>query len=600
MAAQLSHNADRSSWRAGRGSLLERETALEAITGALSSAEAGRGQAVFVEGGGGIGKTALLEVGQRAAEMSGFRVAIGTGSPMERDLPFGLVDQALLDLCGAEVEQLAELEASGDPAVRFFRTFRWVAGLARSSPVLLALDDLHWADRDSIELVGFLGRRLADVPVVLLGAARPEPGQASALARELAGRGHARLVSVQSLSPMASAALLERLAGSIDPRERDRVCDACAGTPLLIEEAARALNDRGSVPAAARAGQFAQTLLLERFAGVDEDGFSYLQAASILGVRFRPTHAGALVGLEQARGAAVHASLLRARLLDDLGGGWARFSHPLFAQALQDAQAPSARERLHAAAFVLLTDREMDAARAAEHALAGQLHGERQAIEVTARAGREAFMRGALEAACAHLGNAVELAGDTADTELLLDHAGALLARGRVGGARDVCERLLSSAGLEPGVRARTLMLLARIVMLAGHPDDSQRLYDEAAEVAMLVDPANCVVAMLDAMLTCQASSSMTWGLATISRALELLSTGAPERRPLEFLRAFTKLMLGDPCETDLLERESCAAAQQEGHGGQSREWNLAVHALMSCKLLEDFDRAREALRARV
>ena len=52
--------------------------------------------------------------------------------------------------------------------------------------------------------------------------------------------------------------------------------------------------------------------------------------------------------------------------------------------------------------------------------------------------------------------------------------------------------------------------------------------------------------------------------------------------------------MLGDPCETDLLERESCAAAQQEGHGGQSREWNLAVHALMSCKLLEDFDRARE------
>ncbi len=52
--------------------------------------------------------------------------------------------------------------------------------------------------------------------------------------------------------------------------------------------------------------------------------------------------------------------------------------------------------------------------------------------------------------------------------------------------------------------------------------------------------------------------------------------------------------MLGDPCETDLLERESCAARSQEGHGGQSREWNLAVHALMSCKLREDFDRARE------
>ena len=338
------------------------------------------------------------------------------------------------------------------------------------------------------------------------------------------------------------------------------MCGACAGTPLLIEEAARALNDRGSMPAAARTGQFAQTLLLERFAGVDEDGFSYLQAASILGVRFRPTHAGALVGLEQARVGAVHASLLRARLLDDLGGGWASFSHPLFAQALQEAQTPSARERLHSAAFSLLADREKDAARAAEHALAGQFHGEPRAIEVTTRAGREAFMRGALEAACTHLGNAVELAGDTADTELLLDHAGALLARGRVEDARDVCEQLLASAGIEPGVRARTLMLLARTVMLAGHPDDSQRLYDEAAEVAMLVDPANCVVAMLDAMLTCQASSSMTWGLATISRALELLPAGAPERQPLEFLRAFTKLMLGDSSETNLLVRESCSA----------------------------------------
>ena len=594
MTAQLGHNADRSSW-AGGDPLLERETALEQVMDALSSAEAGHGQAVFVEGAAGIGKTVLLDVGQQAAEASGFRVTVGTGSPMERDLPFGLIDQALLGLCGDEVDQLTALEGSGDPAARFFRTFRWVAGLTRSSPVLLALDDLHWADRDSMELLGFLGRRLKDVPVVLLAAARPEPGQASALARELAGCGHARLVSIESLSPRASAALLERLAGSIDPRERDRVCGACAGTPLLIEEAARALNDRGSMPASAWTGQFAQMLLLERFAGVDEDGFSYLQAASILGVRFRPSYAGALAGLDEAGVGAVHASLLRARLLEDLGGGWASFSHPLFAQALQEAQTPSARERLHSAAFGLLADREQDAARAAEHALAGELHGDPRAIEVTTRAGREALMRGALQAACTHLGNAVELAGDTADTDLLLDHAGALLARGRVEDARDVCEQLLASAGIEPGVRARTLMLLARTAMLVGHPDDSQRLYDEAAEVAMLVDPASCVVAMIDAMLTCQASSSVTWGLATISRALELLPAGAPERQPLEFLRAFTKLMLGDSSESNLLVRErDCSAARQDAHGGQSREWNLAVHALMSCKLREDFDRARE------
>lgn len=88
--------------------------------------------------------------------------------------------------------------------------FRWLTDVAAERPLLLALVDLHWADPDSLELLGFIARRLTGGPMLVLGGLRPQPDRARSLAQELVVSGHATVVSLAPLSEGASHALLER------------------------------------------------------------------------------------------------------------------------------------------------------------------------------------------------------------------------------------------------------------------------------------------------------------------------------------------------------------------------------------------------------
>ena len=220
----------------GGWGLLERDDLLGAITGALAAVERGGGEVVLLAGPAGIGKTSLLTAGRHAARAAGFKIGSAVGSPTEVGLPFGLIGQAMVELGGSDVDDVVELQRLGDPSARLYRIFRWFSNLAAEAPLLLALDDLHWADPDSLMLLGFLARRLNAIRIVVLGSLRPEPDGASALARELLGAGHAQVLGVEPLSREASIALLERGApGVLDRAESDGVWRACAGTPLLLQ-----------------------------------------------------------------------------------------------------------------------------------------------------------------------------------------------------------------------------------------------------------------------------------------------------------------------------------------------------------------------------
>ena len=187
--------------------------------------------------------------------------------------------------------------------------------------------------------------------------------------------------------------------------------------------------------------------------------------------------------------------------------------HPLFAQALLEAQAPSERERAHAEAFRLLLDRGEPDAVAAEHAVLARLVGDPLAVEVAARAGRSALAQGALAAAVAHLQNALGLAGEEPADELLFDYASALAARGQVEAVEDVCGRLLARGDLDPAVRVHTLALLGRVAMLTGRPAQAERLYEQAASAAALLDCASEVATLTDAAMTCHVTSTIPWAL---------------------------------------------------------------------------------------
>jgi DNA-binding CsgD family transcriptional regulator/tetratricopeptide (TPR) repeat protein len=576
----------------GGGSLLERDVALGAMMDAMGTVERGGGAVLLLEGAAGIGKTSLMQAGRSAARKAGFRVGSAVGSPMESGLPFGLMGQALVELGGSDVVDVVELQRLGDPSARLYRMFQWLVNAAAAAPLLLALDDLHWADPDSLGLLGFLARRVSDSRILVLGAMRPEPDGASAVASELLGCGQARVLALQPLSREASVAFVQRSVPRVlDAAEGEGVWRACAGTPLLLKEAAWTLAGGGSLPTAPGEDGLGASLLLERFAGVDGDSFAFVLAASILGVRFRPSLAGALAGLDGAQAQAAHARLVRARLLEDLGGGGAAFVHPLFAQALLESQPPSERERRHGEAFRLLLDRGEEDAMAAEHAVAARLLGDPLAVEVCARAGRAALAQGALQATSVHLGNAVELAGEAAGDDLLLGYASALGARGRVEAVDRVCGRLLARGDLDPAVRARVLALLARIAMMTGRPAEAEGLYEEAAAAAMLADPATEAAILADAADTCHIVSPTPWVLKMISRALAILPADVPSRRPLELLQAYTLLIGGDPSGADLLAGEASSWGDRNDYG-----WAMgrAVQTLNASKLLEDFAGAPE------
>ena len=172
--------------------LFERGAELRAIAAAAGEALHGRGQLVAIEGQAGIGKTTLLGELHRAAAESGFSVLTATGGDLEREFAWGVVRQLFEPLVhgedGADLMRGAAALAGpvlgvggapapvshGDAAFAAQHGLYWVvANLAESHPVAIVVDDAHWADAASLEFLNYLGRRLADIPVLVGLAMRP-------------------------------------------------------------------------------------------------------------------------------------------------------------------------------------------------------------------------------------------------------------------------------------------------------------------------------------------------------------------------------------------------------------------------------------------
>jgi len=183
--------------------VLERESALAVVSEVLDAARAGHGRVLFVIGEAGLGKTALLTA---AVDQAGdrFRIGSGRGGFAGSAMPFGLVAEALGSLApgGAiEDELMGAARGGGSPAsVRLYVTFMLIRQLAASAPLLLAFDDLHAADPDSLDLIHLLCHRIAPLPVAVIATSRPWPEPALLVAEDLVARG---VADVQRLSPLS-------------------------------------------------------------------------------------------------------------------------------------------------------------------------------------------------------------------------------------------------------------------------------------------------------------------------------------------------------------------------------------------------------------
>jgi predicted ATPase len=165
---------------------------------------------------------------------------------METSLPFGLMAQALegMGRRGLLGEDQPGPASAGDRAARFYRVLRFLLGQGRGA-LLLVLDDLHWADADSLVLVSFLCRRLGPAPAGLIATLRPWPAEAQEVVEGLAGDGCGVLWRLAPLSEHAAGTLLQaRLGREVQGPMRRRAFELCAGNPLLLQQLAVAIGAR--------------------------------------------------------------------------------------------------------------------------------------------------------------------------------------------------------------------------------------------------------------------------------------------------------------------------------------------------------------------
>jgi tetratricopeptide (TPR) repeat protein len=586
------------------GGTLERDTVRAAVTRLISEARAGRGGALFVVGEAGLGKTTILGQAKELADPD-VRIGLGRGDVMEASLPFGLF-AAVLDSVGGpgNLMNLSSMGPSGGDiqAARFGTVLRWLEQTA-TQPVLLALDDLHWADPDSLALMSFLARRIRRLPVAVLGALRPWPSAAGELAAALAYDGYATVERLAPLSGDAGAQLLAaRVGGPVSSAVLRTALELCGGNPLLLEQVAAAIGRGEDVGAPSRSEKRANhaEIVLGRFAGVPETAIRCAQAASVLGTRFRPELATAVAQLsdrdaDMALDALCRSGLVHSKTETEMA---AEFVHPLFRQALYDDLAVPVRTRLHARAFTALTARGLHG-EAVDHAIRADLTGNDVAITSMTRAGMAALRSGAPTLATRHLQTAVRAAGSRAGTDLLLALAESLLIAGRPGEAIAVCDRIRREQELTVAWRVQVLWMLGRAFSTIGAHSDSMNCFAQAVDLAETHEPTVIIEVLLDAALASLKSAGPAQSLPLAERAYKLAANAETSlSNRAASVWGYLAFLSGDP--QGLVETESGARAAEANSSISPRDLRWSWDALNTFSIVatcaENFDGAQRVL----
>ncbi|WP_210491481.1 LuxR family transcriptional regulator [Patulibacter sp. SYSU D01012] len=416
--------------------LLEREAELRDVDAVVGDAVAGEGRALLLQGPAGIGKTALLDVAAERARAAGLRVLRATGSPLERDFPFGVVHQLLDREVGAASPERRERLLQGaagrgaavltpddgaavaegeEPRYAVLHGLYWlVANLADEGPLALVVDDLHWADRPSVRLVEYLARRLEGLPVALLAAARPgEPGSDADLLAAFAANPATTVDRPDVLGAEGAAALL---AGALGHAPTPAFVAACAtatgGNPFLLQvlglqAAERGLRGTDDDVAAARAvgAEGLVDAVGRRLALLGPDARALAPAAALLGPGYRLDELAAVADVPPAAAERGADALVAGRFLDAADWG---FVHPLLREAVIGSTPATARARLHGRAVAVLRARGARATEVALHHLGAAPAGDPAVVDDLRAAARSAVADGAPDVAIRHLRRALE------------------------------------------------------------------------------------------------------------------------------------------------------------------------------------------------
>ncbi len=423
--------------------LLERDEPLAALLRAVEMARAGRGTLVLLAGEAGIGKTALLRV-LRARLDEGAGATFLTGACEPLSVP-------------AALQPLRELaSAAGSPDLAAFDGEDRLA-LARSlldvlrvrAPTVAVVEDVHWADPATLDVIRLLARRVEDVPVVAIVTYRDDEVAANPVLALLVGdlvSGPAvRRIELGPLSATAVRALAEP--AGIDAAELSRVT---GGNPFLVVES---IAGGGRLPTSVR------DATLARVGRLGPAARGVVDAAAVIGRRTTPAVL-ALVAPDSDAG--VEEALARGALMDD--GAALGFRHELVRQAVESSIAAPRRAQLHARVVAALTEvgDPRDHARLAHHAEHAGLVADAARHAAFAAAGAERV--GAQGEASRQLERALRLGGQLPSRdrlELLLRFTRATNIGGRVHESLAAAEDALATAATLGDRRGRGRALSA-------------------------------------------------------------------------------------------------------------------------------------------
>jgi DNA-binding CsgD family transcriptional regulator len=450
--------------------LIGRDRDLARLAATLERAPEGAG-AVVILGEAGIGKTALWEATLSDAAERGYRICRARASQGEAqfslaalgDLLDGVEHTVLAALPAPQRRALAVallLEDASGPAAPRALAVAFLAALrelASAGPVVIAIDDAHWLDPTTLDLLSFASRRLETEPVLLLLAARDDVGGTTL---ELA-RCMPRVCEV-GVGPVTLGAFAAIIRGRLDfspsrPVLR-KLHERSGGNPFFGLELARAVRERdaaGGTGAELSVPKTLQALVRER---LDTLPGSVLDALLVAAVALEPP----LSVLETAfEGPVDLAAAIDAGVVD-LGAGNVRFTHPLLAASVLDEATPARRREIHARLVEIVEEPEQ---RVRHLAAAADGPDDSVAAALDDAAAR-ASSRGAHPAAA-----------ELAELALSLTDPRDVACRARRAG---IAGRLLSNVG--DAVSGRRLMVLAIELLPPGN--------DRAAAIEMLLDSA--------------------------------------------------------------------------------------------------------------
>jgi DNA-binding CsgD family transcriptional regulator/tetratricopeptide (TPR) repeat protein len=549
----------------GAGRLLERSEQLEALDGHLGAVAAhGRGRLVLIGGEAGIGKSALVRAFTESTRRN--RVLRGACDALFTPRPLGpFVDIA--DEVGGELGAVVAQGAA--PGVL-------VAALGRSlrgkPPDIVALEDLHWADEATLDVLRLLGRRIESLPALVLATYRDDEIDRAHPLRIVLGELPSGSAHRIALAPLSAQAVAE-LAGSIGV-DRDELHRRTAGNPFFVTEVLAAAD--ADIPATVR------DAVLARAARLDDGARALLDAVAIVPLRAEVWLLAALAGGElDDLDACVASGMLRAER-DAVS-----FRHEIARVAVEEALSPHRRMTLHRKALVALAAHgaRPDPARLAHHAEAAD---DAEAVLLHApAAGERAAMLGSHREAAAQFARALRYGADlprgrraellerrSYECYLTNDMAGAIDARRlaleehsaagdrlRQGDAHRWLSRLAWFRGesaaaesearravelLQPLAPGRELAMaysnMAQLRMLASDQPAASAWGERAIELAERLGETEIVVHALNNVGAAELEQGMTGGRAKLERSLELALEADLEEH---VARAYTNLGAG-------------------------------------------------------